>query len=519
MPEIYTGRLTNAGQNLVASLLTGERIIYDSVVFASDSLTLDDIPALTGLSNIEMPGGFHGFMVEDNKAIISCGIEMAGVELDFNLTALGVYAKTQSNSTPILYQVYLFTPPLSIPTMDLRLDFLLQETVLNAGQVDVNFSGNAYCPMSHYSDLYKHALLQTNNSSTEAFTASILSDLPEGAVFMFVPQANLVAGATLTVAGDTKPIKVLMENGTVIDSGLPKDTIYVIRKRGGFFETTIQNRIAEVDGVAHIFTQNGWQTLRKAGEYLQHFGREALAGTLVCDGSFVEMSEYPELFSVIGVLPDTNAPQGQFALPNMIDRYAVGGSSANVGRRLGANEIVLNSKNLPTFTFVVPNHAHEVNIPAGTYSKPLRTSLSPSEINIPVDLKSATSVVGQTTTFRSNYFIHKYSNNLNVFKFKGNQTGLEPPGDYKANTENPIQVITASGGAIISLRNPATDIADLNDLSKYEIAILPPNAAEKYTTSSVSGGTAQITGEAEKLDNCPASLTVLPLIFTGKVLI
>lgn len=78
-------------------------------------------------------------------------------------------------------------------------------------------------------------------------------------------------------------------------------------------------------------------------------------GYLFCDGSDYLKTDYPDLFSVIGVLYGTPSNSSYFRVPNMVDRFPLGAStsSAYIGMYGGKNLMAIN-------TGMLPPHNHSV---------------------------------------------------------------------------------------------------------------------------------------------------------------
>lgn len=81
-----------------------------------------------------------------------------------------------------------------------------------------------------------------------------------------------------------------------------------------------------------------------AGLLMDWPGLVAPPGALVRDGSYVRISDYPELHGAIGQAYDkpTDTDETRFRLPDDRDRYVIGaGGAANVGEEVGANSVDL----------------------------------------------------------------------------------------------------------------------------------------------------------------------------------
>jgi len=58
-------------------------------------------------------------------------------------------------------------------------------------------------------------------------------------------------------------------------------------------------------------------------------GQIVPSGWLLCDGSEINKSDYPKLFSVIGNVYGTSVNSNNFVLPNLQERIPLGKSNSN----------------------------------------------------------------------------------------------------------------------------------------------------------------------------------------------
>ena len=97
------------------------------------------------------------------------------------------------------------------------------------------------------------------------------------------------------------------------------------------------------------------------GEIRMFAGDYAPAGWRICNGDVLSVSEYPELFSLIGAAFGGDGG-ATFALPNMKGRVAVGAGAGltprSVGATGGSETVRLNPEHLPA-------HSHPVNVSSG----------------------------------------------------------------------------------------------------------------------------------------------------------
>lgn len=83
-------------------------------------------------------------------------------------------------------------------------------------------------------------------------------------------------------------------------------------------------------------------------------------GYLLCDGSTLNMSDYPELFAVIGY--SFGGSGATFILPDLIDRTVIGSSGTFAfGTTGGTTDETLDVSQIPSHTHVDSGHSHTVN--------------------------------------------------------------------------------------------------------------------------------------------------------------
>ena len=93
-------------------------------------------------------------------------------------------------------------------------------------------------------------------------------------------------------------------------------------------EGSIQlNGDTNIDGNTRIWGQ--FQVVNLAGEIKMWAGNEIPYGWLLCDGSEVSKTDYPELYGAIGDLWGTPSSSSNFKLPNLTGRVPVGYNAAD----------------------------------------------------------------------------------------------------------------------------------------------------------------------------------------------
>lgn len=103
------------------------------------------------------------------------------------------------------------------------------------------------------------------------------------------------------------------------------------------------------------------------GEIIPYAGTTPPEKFLLCDGSAVSRSLYPELFSVIGTTYGSGDDSSTFNLPNLSGNVAVGASASHViGTVGGQASVTLTSSEIPSHSHEVPSHTHQNTILATT---------------------------------------------------------------------------------------------------------------------------------------------------------
>lgn len=104
-----------------------------------------------------------------------------------------------------------------------------------------------------------------------------------------------------------------------------------------------------------------------AGVILMYAGSNPPSGYLICDGSAVSRSDYPDLFDAVGTTYGSGDGSTTFNLPNLSGRVALGRSSTHLlGTSAGEEEHVLTESEMPTHNHEIPTHGHANSITVKT---------------------------------------------------------------------------------------------------------------------------------------------------------
>lgn len=500
----YTGMFTEKGQALAASLQAGEKLVYLRV--AAGSGTSEDPVFQTDLCYERQELMIVGKRSEGNTAVISVVLDCSDLEEQYSMRQIGIWARTehQSDEQAVLYKIIQFDSAIEIPARSaISITFQIRDSVFNADNVEVVVTSGAFAPISHVSDAFRHIFVQRNVSShIVADGGGALLELEEGDKILLVTKVSIGASATLDIGFGEKPLIVLDDRGGAASGGLEGGKSYVVSYVNGTFVVRLQGDLRSVDGVLHFYNASvgKWETVRKAGEFTWHCGSTALPGTLIADGRQVSAAEYPELFAVLGSrFGDANT--GQFRLPNLIDRVTTGGT--NVGQYVGTNTVSITVNNIPSMSFTIPAHSHDVTIPADVYATPPNN---------------------QPSNVAGNWFLLPAWQESASLGFSGSQRSLQA-GNYTC-------AVTVGQFGTPPASAPITDLPFLrlssqsvvggtNNGNHALLGVLRIGSAEQktYSSTNAQSGTASVGGTGTALNIRPAGTVLLPLVYTGKSLI
>jgi microcystin-dependent protein len=207
------------------------------------------------------------------------------------------------------------------------------------------------------------------------------------------------------------------------------------------------------------------------------------AGHLVCNGQSVNKSDYPELFNIIGITFGGTA--NTFMLPNLINRYAMGATSASANQ-VGANNRSLTVANLPSHTHTIA-HTHSVS---GT-----------------------TSTVSHTHTFSATGGDHQHTlstDQIQSFFWMNspNGTSTHHMGFNSSSTDKTLLVQRVENTSKAKLPGSHTHSGTTASNSHTHTLSVTSGAS-----SAANSGAA---GSTTAFDNRPESLPLIPIITTGQ---
>lgn len=164
------------------------------------------------------------------------------------------------------------------------------------------------------------------------------------------------------------------------------------------------------------------------GNIIAYTGNDVPEGYLVCDGSELNRSEYPELFSIIGTTYGAGDGSSTFNIPNLSGKACLGYSQAHaIGSTGGEDTHLITPLETPSHEHTIPQHTHNssLTVAMGTLS---HTVTQPTFTY--VGLKTTTNVVTSNSA-------NKYSGRTN--KTMSRTTDL-------AIADHPATACTVTGG-------------------------------------------------------------------------
>lgn len=141
---------------------------------------------------------------------------------------------------------------------------------------------------------------------------------------------------------------------------------------------TIYNLALDEAINASLFTSTSNVNMASVGDYKFSASNNDIGDWLICDGRSLLQSEYPELYSVIGISFGSNDP-GEFNIPDFRGRVygdigsAPGLTTRNLGDSLGEETHTLTISEMPThnhtgFTSSAGAHTHPITDPGHTHT-------------------------------------------------------------------------------------------------------------------------------------------------------
>lgn len=119
---------------------------------------------------------------------------------------------------------------------------------------------------------------------------------------------------------------------------------------------------ATVQDTSEVYTKamKGSYILMDYGSIVPFIGEDIPDHLLICDGSTYDREDYPELHRV---LPPAMKTADFFTLPDLRDKFLLGGSLVDVGTTGGESEHTLTADEMPNHSHTSPPHSHSYTSP------------------------------------------------------------------------------------------------------------------------------------------------------------
>ena len=310
--------ITNAGLDLIAEAnAQGEALIFTKVKLGDGSLPEgQSIQTMTALISPKLESELTSGSVKNGQAKLRFSVENSGLDEGFFAREVGVFAKVGEEGTETLYAYTNGGNYVDyIPNKDVPIDAEIMDVYIvtgNAATVQIQVDSAAYATVldleEHNTGSDSHAdLLHLRKPST----AYAVGDIAYSALLPSWAYIECTVGGT-TDSGDLPMPSSVVVNATFTDGTVT----WKIRKIG-----------------------NG--SGRNVGDIFLHAGNgENPQGALLCDGSAVSRTMYPDLFAKIGTTYGAGDGSTTFNLPNLSDnRFVEGSTTAGTAKSAGLPNI------------------------------------------------------------------------------------------------------------------------------------------------------------------------------------
>lgn len=221
----------------------------------------------------------------------------------------------------------------SIGSASQRLDTVYTRSI-NAG---INSPANLIGEWSVQGDMLPQAdstyNLGSNGSSWKSITVGDV-------IASTVETGGLTAQITKLTDSVTSVAITQFDNDGTLNANMPSrvPTQYAVKTYVDFQIAQLQAEINALSSALNAAINNF--TAIPAGTIMHHGGATAPAGFLICDGSTVATTSYPDLFTAIGYTYGGGG--NQFVLPNLLGEFIRGwdrGRGIDAGRNLGSEQL------------------------------------------------------------------------------------------------------------------------------------------------------------------------------------
>ena len=374
----YECYLTLSGRLLLNRMLAGDKLVLTRAV--GSSMTTE---APENLLEVTPENHYvRQFMAVANGDYTELTMVFLSSDAiaDYTLNLIGIYGKIDGEADDTLIYVCVCNEPFTIhKNLSLEFVFKIQET-LTKGELTVEINENYACPISHLSDNYRHIFIQTNTDTSEATVSSGTEHtFLNGQPILFIPRVNLTTSAKLNIAGQKYSLKYKNIAGSFVTGTFIANRTYCLTYDSTtnsfvyseYHNIEIQNgalkfwngsewktamavgQLQVQNGILHYYSSGAWHSTMPAGMINAFDLTSAPAGYLLCNGSSVSKTTYPELFNVLGYRHGGSGDN--FNLPDLRGKMILGVSSSHtLGSTGGSEKTSINVNNMPS-------HNHSVS--------------------------------------------------------------------------------------------------------------------------------------------------------------
>lgn len=189
-----------------------------------------------------------------------------------------------------------------------------------------------------------------------------------------------------------------------------------------------ENRISDFDNLLQKIQNLENSLSKRIGTMFASSGSEAPEGSLICNGSFLKITEYQELFKIIGHKYNSgiDPKDGTFKIPDHTGRYSRGASST-----------------LPVGSYQddsIKNHSHSINVPPLTLPRIQGAVSTGGEYGFDAFSEQENNTLGAFSiggkqNYRARTFEDNISGASNTLFFDSYKGGATYTGSWTGNTE------------------------------------------------------------------------------------
>lgn len=353
----YTNYITDVGKVVLNRALAQERIVITKAI--ASSMTHGSPDKITNIIPESQIAKQVSVLANGEYAEINAVFDCSDLDTGYELNMIGIYGKAEGETEDTLIYVSVFdeSSKASISAHSAITFYFKFITSLSVGSLIIQTSDEYSCPISHLSDNSRHLLTQINSDTENILINSgTYNSFSDGQVFIFLPKVDINSEANLVIAGNSYPLISANLNRNNITNNFTHAIPYGITYSNGSFIYQQNDMLITLHGVVHYWNGAMWKTTERAGEIKAFDTNIAPAGFLLCDGSSLTTSDYPELFEVIGYRHGGNGEY--FNLPDLRGRVLISSSASHVLASTGGAEThQLTSNEMPSHSHTI-QHTH-----------------------------------------------------------------------------------------------------------------------------------------------------------------